>query len=208
MGRGANAGEPSVPPFAVPGPGQPEFDGPLCAFQVGADSVSGATVSLGGDLHAVHPETRDAGTGTLRDPTLDGATVILDDLEHPASESLAVEGIWCLALGADRIDSAPYFTIWDTEGRIRTWLILPPLRQMIGIAHHWLPRVPLRKDPAGRRRGPISPPSDGSEMADTSLQIRKIRRCRFSGTRYLKDENQKIFRYPRGRIHQICRLRG
>jgi hypothetical protein len=40
------------------------------------------------------------------------------------------------------VDSAPYFSIWDTDGRMRTWLLLPPARLMIGLGHFWLPSVP------------------------------------------------------------------
>jgi hypothetical protein len=197
MARGAIARDLSVRPATHPGLEPAPFEGPLCAFRVDEDSGSPAAVHLGGDLHAVHPGVREPPAPRPRDRTLDSARIALGGAQGETIETIALDGIWCLALPAD---PGPYFTLTDSEGRIRSWLILAPPRQMIGIAHHWLPRVPLRKDPAGCRRGPISPPSDGSEMAESSLQIRKIRRCHFSRSVYLNDGNQKIFRYPKGAI--------
>ena len=120
----------------------PPFEGPLSAFVMGETQSQGDPVYLGGDLHATHPDAVDRSHLDERDHSLDSATVIIDDLEHPAIETVAVEGIWCLALRDDLLDSAPYFTVWDAKGRIRTWLILPPARMMIGLGHFWLPSVP------------------------------------------------------------------
>jgi hypothetical protein len=124
----------------------PPFDGPLDAFELGEDRRPGDPVYLGGYLHATHPEAIDRGNLGERDHSLDSATVIIDDLEHPAIETVAVEGIWCLAVRDELLSSAPYFTVWDTKSRIRTWLVLPQPPMMIGLGHLWLPRV---KPPPG-----------------------------------------------------------
>jgi hypothetical protein len=123
----------------------PVFEGPLTAFALGAEQ---RPVLLGGDLHAVHPESVDP-LPDQRDGSLDAATVILDDQEHPPLKMAAVDGIWCLTLPDDLLDSAPYFALWDTEGRLRAWLLLPPPRTMIGIGHFWLPQVKPPPDTPG-----------------------------------------------------------
>jgi hypothetical protein len=128
----------------------PQFDSPLDAFELGSDRRPGEPIYLGGDLHAVHPAAVDQGRRGRRDPSMDSARVIIDDLERPAIETIAVEGIWCVGVVGELLDSAPYFTLWDTEGRIRAWLVLPPPRMMVGLGHFWLPRVdpPAGPDPA------------------------------------------------------------
>jgi hypothetical protein len=133
----------------------PVFEGPLTAFAVGGEP---RPILLGGDLHAVHPESADPLPPDERDRSLDAATVILDDQEHPPLKIAAVEGIWCLALPDHLLDPAPYFALWDTEGRLRAWLLLPPPRTMIGIGHFWLPEVKPPPDPPGI----VHPGSEGS----------------------------------------------
>jgi hypothetical protein len=61
----------------------------------------------------------------------------------------AVEGVWCARLEGPALECAPYFSLTDGLGRLRAWLILPPAPTMLGIAHHWLPRVPPPPDLAG-----------------------------------------------------------
>jgi hypothetical protein len=119
----------------------PPFRGPLVAFAIGEEGAPERPVFLGGDLHAVHPEA-DPRHHHPHDPTLDAATITLTDLEEEPLETWAVEGIWCIRLDDDRLDAAPYLSIHDTDGRIRTWLILPPPRLMVGLGHFWLPSVP------------------------------------------------------------------
>jgi hypothetical protein len=132
------------------------FDGPLTAFTLGGER---RPILLGGDLHAVHPETADLLPPQERDGSLNAATVILDEQEHPPLKTAAIEGIWCLALPDDLLDSAPYLAIWDTEGRLRAWLLLPPARAMIGIGHFWLPQVkPPSDTPGATPSGPDRPP--------------------------------------------------
>jgi hypothetical protein len=132
------------------------FKGPLDAFALSEEPGPGVPICLGGDLHAVDPEARGPRPPVGRDESLDAATVGLDDEEHESIQALAVEGIWCLALREEMLDSAPYFTLWDTQGRLRTWLLLPPPRLMIGLGRFWLPSVP----PPGRGASPRgdSPP--------------------------------------------------
>jgi hypothetical protein len=129
----------------------PPFSGPLLAFDPAEERRPGDQIYLGGDLHAVHPEaSAGAPPHGVRDGSLDGAKIILDDEVEEPLEVFAVEGIWCTALSGERLDSAPYFSISDTDGRLRTWLLLPPPRLLIGLAHLWLPAVP----PPRERRPP------------------------------------------------------
>jgi hypothetical protein len=128
------------------------FGGPLVAFQLDGHSGAEDPVFLGGDLQAVHP---DAGAPSWRsghDPTLDSAIITLTDHENETLELAAVEGIWCTALSGDRLPAAPYFSLTDSEGTIRAWLLLPPPRLMVGIAHMWLPSIPPSADPRNRER--------------------------------------------------------
>ena len=111
----------------------PPFDGPLVAFYPGPEGAPGDPIYLGGDLHRVHPDASEQDRGRHRDHSLDEATITLTDHEHEELEVTAVTGVWCLALYRDQVDSAPYFTIWDTEGRLRIWLLLPPARLIIGL---------------------------------------------------------------------------
>jgi hypothetical protein len=138
--------------FDISGLELPPFDGPLVAFDPAPDGAPGAPVYLGGDLHRVHPDASGQHHGRPRDESLDGAKVGLSDQEHEDLEGTAVAGVWCLALQGDLVDSAPYFTIWDTEGRMRAWLLLPPARLMIGIGHFWLPSVPPPPGPTRQGR--------------------------------------------------------
>ena len=126
----------------------PPLKGPLVAFALGEKGEPDRPVFLGGDLNAVHPDA-DERHRHPRDPTLDAATITLTDLEDEPLETGAVEGIWCIRLDDDRLDAAPYLSIHDTDGRIRTWLILPPPRLMVGLAHLWLPAVPPIPGEAG-----------------------------------------------------------
>jgi hypothetical protein len=124
----------------------PVFDGPLTALVLGGGR---GPILLGGDLHAVHPESPDPPPPQEGDASLDAATVILDDQEHPPLKTAAVDGVWCLALPDDLLKSAPYLALWDTEGRLRAWLLLPPAAAMIGIGHFWLPQVKPPSDTPG-----------------------------------------------------------
>ncbi len=120
----------------------PPFDGPLVAFGPAPEGAPGHPVYLGGDLHRVHPDASEQYPGRARDESLDDARIVLADQEHEDLEATAVGGVWCLALHGDLADSAPYFALWDREGLMRAWLLLPPARLMIGIGHFWLPSVP------------------------------------------------------------------
>lgn len=122
----------------------PEFVGPLCAFEVSALADTVAGIYLGGDLHAVHPEAPARRRVPGLDQSLDSATIIVDDLEHESLRAHAHEGIWCVRLSGPMLDSAPYFSLFDADGRLRHWLILPAARKLIGAGHLWLPAV----DPA------------------------------------------------------------
>lgn len=124
----------------------PPLPGPLVAFQL--DGLRGPEdpVYLGGDLHRVHPRADVPAAPSDRDRTLDNAIVTLDQ-EHDLLDLAAVEGIWCARIEGERLPAAPYFTLTDSDGRIRAWLLLPPPRLMIGIAHFWLPLVPPPDDP-------------------------------------------------------------
>ena len=119
----------------------PPLLGPLDAFELGDDRRPGDPIYLGGDLHAVHPFAADRDPLDERDHSLDSATVIIDDLEHEAIEAVAVEGLWWLTVHGDLLETAPYLTLWDTQGRIRAWLILPSVRKMVGLGHLWFPQV-------------------------------------------------------------------
>jgi hypothetical protein len=123
------------------------FRGPLVAFVPVPERRAGDAVFLGGDLHAVHPDTRGPGARSGRDESLDLATVTLCDGEGRQLDIRATEGVWCTRLEGAALECAPYFRITDALGRLRCWLILPPARMMIGIAQLWLPRVPK---PPGR----------------------------------------------------------
>jgi len=128
----------------------PLFDAPLVAFQLDGHRSTEDPVFLGGDLHATHP--RAAGSTTTaaeRDPSLDFATITLIDHDHPPLDVPATAGVWCTRVEGDRLAPAPYLSINDSDGRILIWLLLPPPRLMVGIAHHWLTRVPSL--PGGRR---------------------------------------------------------
>jgi hypothetical protein len=152
----ANRGDPLAKLAEELGRDLPAFDGPLQAFDMAPVSEKGTTrtIYLGGDLHAVHPDTREHRPRPEHDASLEAATVALDDLEHESVETVAVAGIWCLLLRGDQVDSAPYFSLWDTDGRLRTWLLLPPARLMIGIGQFWLPSVPPPRSPD---TGKVSP---------------------------------------------------
>lgn len=126
----------------------PPFEGPLVAFQLDGGRGAADPVYLGGDLHAVHPRSGGAG-GSPRDATLDSSIVTLSDHESEMTDVAAVEGIWCTRIAGERLPAAPYFTLTDSEGRIRACLLLPPPRLMVGIAHFWLPSVPPPDDPRG-----------------------------------------------------------
>jgi hypothetical protein len=120
----------------------PPFDAPLVAFDPAPEGAPGGPVYLGGDLHRIHPDAAGQCPGRRRDESLDEARIALDELgQGNLAEVTAVQGVWCLALYGEHVDSAPYFTLWDTEGRMRTRLLLPPARLMIGLAHLWLPAV-------------------------------------------------------------------
>jgi hypothetical protein len=118
----------------------PPFAGPIDAFRMGEEPRPDDPIYLGGDLQAIHPDTVDRRPAG-RDPSLDAATVTIDDQEHPSMQAVAVEGIWCLRLRENLVDSAPYLFIHDTDGRLRAWLLLPPAGLMIGIGHFWLPQI-------------------------------------------------------------------
>jgi hypothetical protein len=120
----------------------PPFDGPLVAFDPAPQGAPGRPVYLGGDLHRVHPDVAEPGFGQCLDGSLDEARIVLGEREQENLEVTAVDGVWCMALYGEQVDSAPYLTLWDTEGRMRTRILLPPARLMIGLAHFWLPSVP------------------------------------------------------------------
>lgn len=121
----------------------PPFKGPLVAFDLYSETGRDRDrpLFLGGDLHAVHPETVDRHRHP-RDPTLDSATITLVNLDSKPLETAAIEGIWCIRIPDEHSDSAPYLSIFDSEGRLRSWRLLLPPRLMIGLAHLWLPAVP------------------------------------------------------------------
>jgi hypothetical protein len=125
----------------------PPLEGPLVAFQLDGHRGADDPVFLGGDLHAAHPSLYRPAAGAGRDPTLDNAIVTIADHEHEMLDLPAVEGLWCTRIEGERLPAAPYFSLTDSEGRIRAWLLLPPPRLMVGIAHFWLPSVPSHHDP-------------------------------------------------------------
>jgi hypothetical protein len=128
----------------------PPLQGPLVAFQLDGHRSAEDPVFLGGDLQAVHPDAGPASWRAGRDATLDNAIVTLTDHENESLELAAVEGIWCAALSGERLPAAPYLSITDSDGSVRIWLLLPPPRLMVGIAHLWLPSVPPSADPSSR----------------------------------------------------------
>jgi hypothetical protein len=130
----------------------PPLIGPLVAFQLDGHSGDGDPVVLGGDLQAVHPDAVPPSRRSAHDPALDNAIVTLTDHENETLELAAVEGIWCTVISGARLPAAPYFSLTDSTGAIRTWLLLPPPRLMVGIAHLWLPSVPPGSDPRSRGR--------------------------------------------------------
>lgn len=130
----------------------PLFDGPLVAFQIDGRRGGDDPVFLGGDLHAVHRRSG-AACDSPRDPSLDSAIVTLSDHENEMSDIAAIEGVWCTRISGERLPAAPYLNLTDSEGRIRAWLLLPPPRLMVGIAHFWLPSVPPPDDPRGAGYG-------------------------------------------------------
>jgi hypothetical protein len=137
----------------------PPFEGPLVAFQLDGHRGAEDPVYLGGDLHAVHPRAGSPATTAERDHSLDSAIITLSSHDQEMHDLAAVEGVWCGQIEGERLPAAPYLSLTDTEGRMRAWLLLPPPRLMVGIAHFWLPSVPGPEDPAGGRIGrPAAPP--------------------------------------------------
>jgi hypothetical protein len=119
----------------------PDFNGPMTAFVATPRGWRQPKVYLGGDLHATHPDATVRTPCPPRDDSLDRATIVIDDLEHESRWATAEEGVWCIDLGEALADSAPYFSLFDSTGRLRHWLILPPARQMLGTGHLWLPFI-------------------------------------------------------------------
>ena len=120
----------------------PSFEGPLEAyFAAGSTQRSGDPIYLGGDLHAVHPLAVREYPGRGHDATLDAATIGLHDEERAPLEVRANFGIWFVALEAERHDPAPIFSLHDSAGRMRTWLLIPPPVMLVGLGHFWLPSV-------------------------------------------------------------------
>jgi len=120
----------------------PTFDGPLVACDPAPGGAPGGPVYLGGDLHRTHPEAVTDHPKRRRDVSLDEARIVLSERGEESLEVNAVEGVWCLALFGDQVESAHHFALWDTEGRLRIWLFLPAARLMVGLAHLWLRSVP------------------------------------------------------------------
>jgi hypothetical protein len=118
----------------------PIFRGPLIAFDPGQGRCPGESVCLGGDLHAIHPDTRGPAPPSDRDESLDLATVAVFDGEGWSLDIPANEGVWCICPEEVAPDCTPYFSLTDGRGRLRAWLILPGARTMIGIGPLWLPR--------------------------------------------------------------------
>jgi hypothetical protein len=120
----------------------PPFDGPLVAFDPAPGGAPGGPVYLAGDLHRIHPAAVLQRAQPRRDECLNEARIVLVEPRGETLEVNAVEGIWCLALFGEHVDAVHYMALWDTEDRMRIWLILPPARAMIGLAHLWLRSVP------------------------------------------------------------------
>ena len=134
----------------------PPFRGPLQAFDPAPARSPGDPVYLGGDLHAVHPDSSGPGAPPGRDESLDQATISLLDGEGWVLDIQAIEGVWCARLAGTAVECAPYFLLTDSDGRNRSWLILPPAKLMLGVAHYWLPSVPVlggSRGLPGRTRG-------------------------------------------------------
>lgn len=150
----AGPGEESPARFAAEfGLRLPPFDGPLVVFDPAPDGAPGEPVYLGGDLHRVHPDASERYHRRSLDESLNEARITLSDDEHEDLEVTAVEGVWCLAIHGDLVESAPCLTLWDTKGRMRSRLLLPPARLMIGTAHLWLPSVPPPSGSSGIAAG-------------------------------------------------------
>jgi hypothetical protein len=126
----------------------PLFEGPLVAFQLDGHRGAADPVYLGGDLHAVHPRAGGPATPPARDHTLDSAIITLSGHDQEMHDLAAVEGVWCGRIEGERLPAAPYLSLTDTEGRSRAWLLLPPPRLMVGIAHFWLPQIKPASGPA------------------------------------------------------------
>jgi hypothetical protein len=121
--------------------GLPVLDGPLCAFRVAEQAAADAPVYLGGDLHAIRPGGDDRHSGRRHDRSLASARITIDH-EGGSVGTTALEGLWCLLLPEGPLHSMTFFAITDSQGCLRIWLLLPPARTMIGVAHLWLRRVP------------------------------------------------------------------
>jgi hypothetical protein len=121
----------------------PPFDGPLVAFDPAPWRGAGDPIYLGGDLHAVHPRSLDRRSDRPRDDTLDGATITLTlgDFVDDMVETTAVEGVWCVGLHDDLLESSMFLMIRDDDGRLRAWLLLPPPGSMLGEGGLWLPSI-------------------------------------------------------------------
>jgi hypothetical protein len=124
----------------------PAFAGPLVAFDPAPERGASEFVCLGGDLHAVHPAARGPRPRSDRDRSLDLATVTLFDGEGWSLRVPTTKGVWCTRPEDLALDCAPYFVLTDSRGRLRAWLILPPVRTMIDVAHLWLSGVAPRSD--------------------------------------------------------------
>jgi hypothetical protein len=133
----------------------PALLGPLVAFELAKERSRGDPLHLGGDLHAVHPEATSASWPVRRDGSLDSARVTLTAFDHDPLETTALEGVWCLAVPGELRDSVPYLAISDTDGRLRTWILLPQFGLTPGLVHLWLPAVPA---PPKSRCRPAGPP--------------------------------------------------
>ena len=120
----------------------PPFSGPLVAFDPAPARSPGDPVYLGGDLHAAHPETAKPGAAGERDKSLDEAVITLAAGPIWLLDTQAIHGIWCVRLEEEQLKCAPYFSIRDGDGQMRTWLLLPRPQDMLDTAHLWLRRVP------------------------------------------------------------------
>jgi hypothetical protein len=133
---------------AIAGLDLPPFDGPLVAFDPAPEGAPGRPVYLGGDLHGTHLDAAEQWPERRRDESLDEARIVLGERERENFEVTAVDGVWCLAIYGEEVESALRLTLWDTEGRMRTRLLLPPARLMIGLAHFWFHSVPPPLSPS------------------------------------------------------------